>query len=115
MAAFKSEKAVQGFIKAAINLKKFKKNQELNSKQTGLINGRIVKFSVLALDTNLNNIKEFFKVKKRFVSNGLEHLDLKFMEDSIYKTLGTQYNRSALNYFIYRKVQMIVRSLKLKL
>ena len=64
MAAFKSEKAVQGFIKAAINLKKFKKNQELNSKQTGLINGRIVKFSVLALDTNLNNIKEFFKVKK---------------------------------------------------
>jgi hypothetical protein len=90
---FIKKKTINGFILAAKNLEKFKKTHTLSSDQIGLINGRIIKFVILAVHATLKNIKNYRWVKKELTKKGFTNLDLENVKD-MYGKLGKQYNRS---------------------
>ena len=74
---FFSDKAVNGFITAANDLREFAAKQSLNSEQAGLINHCIVKFVLLPLNAALSykNLKEYFVIVKRLNKAGFKKLE----------------------------------------
>ena len=101
---FNKKKSINGFIIAAKNLEKFKETHPFSSEQIGLINGRIIKFVILAVHATLKSIKNFRWVKKELAKNGFNHLDLENVKD-LYAKLGRQYNRS-INMFYTQSILM---------
>ncbi len=111
---FNQRKTLKGFILAAKNLRKFKEDHTLNKKQIGLINGRIIKFVILAVHATLKNYKKFIWVKKELKNEGFSKLDLSGVDQQYYK-LGKKYNQS-IDYLYYdSKFKNILKSIKLRL
>ncbi len=93
------KRSIIGFILAAKNLEKFKNNNTLSSKQIGLLNGRIIKFVVLAVHASIKKPKIFIWLKKELRNNNLINLNVKGV-DIFYLKLGKQYNQSINLFYI---------------
>jgi len=100
---FQSEKAIQGFIKAAINLKQFQITTELTYEQKVFINQPVCKYTLLPLLSSLNNKVRFNNVYKKLKDLGLTKCQTK----GIYKTHMIDahlYNISPILFYLYRKL-----------
>lgn len=97
---FNSEKAINGFILAANNLREFKKEQESMNKDTSFLNRPIAKFVVLCVSSSigLKELGRVFKTVRLLKENDFKVLSLKGC-DKRFKILGQFYNISP--YFLY--------------
>jgi len=109
---FFSEKAIDGFIKAAINLKDFRDNSVANCDKKEFMNQPIVKFVVTAVYSckSLNTFKLLPYVKNKLSKNGFEKLDLSGCEP-FHTELGNAYNISIYYYFFWRVAKTTLNSL----
>lgn len=75
---FYSDKAINGFIKAACNLKEFSENQQLSDEQRNFMNQPIAKFTLLAIQAcaKPSNWKKSFYVRSSLISKGFQKLSL---------------------------------------
>ena len=106
-ALFNQNKTIKGFIKAAKNLENFKLENNLSIEQIGLINGRIVKFVVLAIQASLKNYKKFKWARKELTKEGFKQLNLQGVKGG-FEYFGLQYNRS----MVYLLLILILKNLK---
>lgn len=100
---FNSDKAINGFIKAAINLKSFKDNQELDHNKKNFLNQAICKFAVLVITSSARpfSLKRIRSAKKRLCEKELCKLDLR-STDLEYRVLGSLYNMSVYLLIVYQ-------------
>jgi len=111
---FNEQRAIDGFIKAAINLKKFQ-SQDLSASQITFLNQPIAKFTLLSLQASISQsvFLSFVRVRKmkdQLQKNDLGILNLKGCVP-VYQTLGKLYNiRVELFFFVW-----MIRLLKNKL
>ena len=110
----KQRRSINGFILAALNLKKFKESNDLNIDQKNFLNGPIIKFTLLTIQStaNIRGIKNYFWAKKQLIDNNLVNLDVAG-KLNIYKKWAKIYNRS-INLFLltYLKHQLTQKFLK---
>jgi glycosyltransferase involved in cell wall biosynthesis len=92
---FHSQKATNGFLLAAVNLKKFQQEQSLTDKQKEFLNQPIVQFVVLAVTSSIG-----WKLSKKFIStvmtlrkSGFKNVRLESCSP-IYTKYGRAYNLS---------------------
>ena len=107
----KQERTIKGFILAAKNLIAFKNKHPLNVVQKGLINGRVVKFVVLAVHATLKDIQKFRWVKKELKKNNLTYIALENV-DPYYTKLGKRYNSSLNWFYLSSNLDIMKRSFK---
>lgn len=105
---FNSEKAIIGFVTAAVNLKNFNKIHDLNQDQKDFINQPIAKFTLLAVQSCGDSLawKFLLMIRKSFHSSGLKKLSLKgvLYPYTIYARI---YNGSIFlfyGYWIYKRM-----------
>ncbi len=98
-----SDKAVNGFILAACNLKKFREQGELNDSQKKFMNQPICKFTLLPLMSTVKDKEKFKTVSERLKSNGLRKCVLKGC-NNFYRIEGFLYNLNPCLYLIHRKL-----------
>lgn len=92
---FKTNKALAGFMKSAVSLKKFQCNEALNESQKIFLNQPIVKFVILALNSSIRpklnlTLRDTIRDLR---SRGFKKLDLNGC-NSEYKKYGRAYNFS---------------------
>ncbi len=109
-----SEKALNGFFLAIINLKRFQREQNLTSLQYNFMNQSISKFLILIIDPARDplvfmNIKN---LKNKLIENGLNKLDLTGV-DSEFAKLGSFYNKSVWCFLFYRYLTLLLKSKRL--
>ena len=107
----KQRKSINGFILAAKNLVAYKNRHALNADQKGLINGRVVKFVVLAVHATLKDIQKFRWLKKELKKNNLTNLALENV-DASYTKLGKRYNSSLNWFYLSSNITLMIRSFK---
>ena len=92
-----SEKALNGFIIAAKDLRAFAQRISLSQEQRDLINQGIVKFAILPLTAAISNksVSKYFKVVKKLKDNGFGKLELPKRKNRYYY-YAKMYNRSIL-------------------
>jgi len=100
---FQSEKAGNGFIKAALNLKKFQQEQVISEEQKRFLNQPICKFTLLALKNCMTSIRRFRKQKNLMNFEGIRKCELSGC-NNYYFTEGLLYNLSPYLLFIHLKV-----------
>lgn len=112
---FRSEKAINGFLLAAGNLKKFQEERDLNERQKIFLNQPICKFVLLALNSALQKpyLKNYKKIRKVLFGKGFKRIDLKGV-DTPYTYFVRLYN-SFMPVFLlsafYRGVKEILKSM----
>ncbi len=76
---FHSERAINGFLLAATNLKKFQQQQNLNDKQRNFINQPLCKFVLLVLNSGLQKpyLKNYRSIRKKLRNNNFNSIELK--------------------------------------
>ncbi len=86
-------RATKGFVKAAINLKQFQLNVNLDDSQKNFINQPIIKFVVLSLLScrKTNTFRRILMVKRELSENGLAKCNLNG-SNRTYKRYGIAYN-----------------------
>lgn len=111
---FNSINAINGFIKAAINLRKFQDTMPLTQDQKEFINQPIVKFVILSIvsTVTLSNILRFLKVRSILKHNDFKNLDLRRC-NPMFSKLGGIYNKSILLLYLYLAVSFILQSFKI--
>jgi len=99
---FVSMKAIDGFIKSAVNLTTFKNTATTNELQKRFLNQPIVKYVILAYSAAFSSRKfaNFRYVCREFKSHGLHRVDIKDCK-SMYRRLGRVYNTSGYLLFLY--------------
>lgn len=100
---FHIEKASIGFIKAAMNLKRFQKEQKLNEKQKLFLNQPVCKFTILPLLGVMNDLHRFRKIKRELKLLGLGRCALKGC-NNYYLSEGLLYNISPYLLYFHRKI-----------
>jgi glycosyltransferase involved in cell wall biosynthesis len=111
---FFSEKAKNGFLKAASNLKKFREEEKLSEKQKEFLNQPIVKFVLLAINSSLGGNKEFSlsSTVKELRNLGFYRLNLRGCNRRSYKINGISFNISpylaAVTLRIYPKADLVL-------
>jgi len=98
-----SDKAINGFILAAKNLKKFGQKISLNKEQLDLINHGIIKFVILPLTATMSdkNLIKYFYVSKKLKREGFSKLTLPIKKNRYYQ-YGKMYNQSVVTFpFFY--------------
>lgn len=100
---FYSDKAIDGFIKSATNLKNFKNDPKLSQEKREFLNQAICKFVILVITASSRSISrgKIKSAKERLCREGLCKLDLK-STDLEYRILGHLYNFSVLALVIYQ-------------
>ena len=100
---FHSEKATNGFLSAAVNLKKFQEQPGLDEKQREFLNQPICKFVLLALMSKIKKLTEFERTKNKLKSL---HMDTCVLTgcNNYYKLEGTLYNVSPYLFLLHRKI-----------
>jgi len=110
---FNTKRAIDGFIKAAVNLKKFKGENHLVKHQKIFLNQPIAKFVIAALTacTNRSSLKYLY-----YVVNKLKYFCLNKIEiigcNEEYKKMVRIYNISIYYFFMYRFLSFALLSLK---
>lgn len=76
---FHTEKALNGFLLAAVNLKQFQQNEILSDRQRYFLNQPIAKFVLLVLNSALNTPKfeRYREILKKLENRGLGRLEFK--------------------------------------
>lgn len=112
---FHSEKAINGFLLAAVNLKKFRDEQSLSKQQRNFLNQPICKFVILAITSVQKplKIKKLNKVINQLKDSGLKRLSLTSVKRE-YWTLGFLYNISVYLLVFYQIINNILKSLMLR-
>ncbi len=110
---FRSEKAINGFLLAAGNLKKFKDEQNLNERQKIFLNQPICKFVLLALNSALQKpyIKNYNKIRKILFEKGFKRIELKGV-DTPYTYFVRLYNSFMVVFLLsalFREVKQIIK------
>ncbi|MBL7873748.1 MAG: glycosyltransferase [Cyclobacteriaceae bacterium] len=99
---FFSNRAIEGFVRAAINLKKFQTQLD-NNRQIVFLNQPIVKFTLLSFQAFISksfffNLRNILRIKKRLKRAGMSILSLEGCS-SLYFYYGALYNRSLLFFY----------------
>ncbi len=99
---FYSDKAINGFIKAAGNLKLFYDNSELSKTQKVFLNQPMIKFVLLAIEASFQygNWKRTICTNEKLVALGLEKLSLEKVSPP-FKIYGRLYNISPFCFISY--------------
>lgn len=108
------EYAVEGFIKAARNLKSFRDNRQLALQQQEFLNQPIVKFVMLSVQACSRNIALFEIVKRRLKEEGLLKVDLSGCDD-FYSRYGSYFNRSVNLFYIAWLLRLVHLSARSKM
>lgn len=113
---FRSERARNGFLLAALNLSKFQQEEKLEEKQRLFLNQSVTKFVVLVIASASVpfNIRRISKAKKSLVDSGLGRVTL-ISVNKEYGRLGRLYNKSVWLLVAYMYVLNALRSLRLKI
>lgn len=111
---FYSERATNGFILAAENLRKFQQDYYLTPDQKLFLNQPICKFSVLVVDsvTRPFSLKRLNEIRKRLLGLGFGRLELDKV-NSEFTRLGRYYNISVYYLAAIRLLTRFARSLRL--
>lgn len=110
---FNSKSAINGFIKAAVNLRDFRNSMALNPDQKEFMNQPVVKFIILSISSTVrtNNIRMFFYVYSNLKANNFEDLDLRGC-NPMYSKLGSIYNKSIFLLYLYLAVTFVSQRLR---
>lgn len=100
---FSSDKATNGFILAANNLKRFQKEESLNISKRVFLNQPICKFILLSLISSMNNLTKFKKTKNILNSLNLGKCKLKGC-NNYYYIEGALYNISPYLFLLHRRL-----------
>ncbi len=98
-----SKKAIDGFIKAAINIKQFQETHPLSNSQKLFLNQPLVKFVVTAASAcrSIKSIKYLPYVRNEYKRNNLNYLQLEGCNKE-HALFGKWYNYSIYYYFVRR-------------
>ena len=106
---FHTEKALNGFLLAAVNLKQFQRKEKLTDGQQYFLNQPIAKFVLLAVNSTLNvpKFREYRNITKELANRALGRLKLKgVVRPYIYYAV-------AYNYFpVFFYLKAIVKEIK---
>jgi glycosyltransferase involved in cell wall biosynthesis len=104
-----SEKAINGFILAATELKIFASSLCLNSKQKGLINHVIIKFVLLTIMPLLSfkYANRLFKVALKLRDSHFSKLDIEGVQYGEYRKFAEFYNISILHFIFYYRFKCL--------
>lgn len=110
---FHSEKATNGFLVAAENLKRFQCEHNLNIKQRAFLNQPICKFVVLVITSSTKpfSFKRLRNIRKKLIKSGLGKVNLDSV-DNEFTTLGTFYNMSVCLLVVYQFLINRFRSIR---
>lgn len=113
---FYSDKSINGFVKAAANLKSFASNLQLSNPQLVFLNQPLAKFVLLAIEASAGNynLSKIFYVKNQLVNNNIGKLATKGVLQP-YTTYAKLYNISPLLFLVHLNVKKIALSIQLKL
>lgn len=102
---FYSERAIEGFILAIDNIKKFAKQSNLSQSQNELINHTIAKFVLLAITPSISkfNFIEYFNILKKLEKANINKIDSQGLR-FLYKKHMQMFNFSKLLFPIYFKL-----------
>jgi glycosyltransferase involved in cell wall biosynthesis len=109
---FRSEKAVNGFLKAVINLKRFQMKENLNEKQKEFLNQPIVKFVLLSVNSSFGwrSLEKYAAIVDELKTVGLRRIK----PDGCvryYFINGTAYNLSPflaiVTLFLYPRIRKL--------
>ena len=114
---FYSEKSINGFIKAAINLKIFSTKEQLSKEQKTFMNQPIIKFVLLGMESSfhISNWRRSLATKRKLAAFNLGWLSLDCVQPP-FKIYGMLYNISpfcCIAYLFWRKLLVSV-TIKLK-
>jgi glycosyltransferase involved in cell wall biosynthesis len=112
---FNAERATNGFILAARNLKKFQQAQNLNEKQSKFLNQPICKFVVLVISSSVKpfSLKRIRNIKKMLGESGLGKVKLDSVNGE-FTRLGLLYNKSIFLLILYLFIINRIRFFKLR-
>jgi glycosyltransferase involved in cell wall biosynthesis len=112
---FYSDKSINGFVKAAANLKVFAANKQLSKAQQIFLNQPLAKFTLLAVEASANFIKwgKTFYVKNELAKNKLAILSIQGVLQP-YATYAKLYNVSPFIFLTYLNYKKIIRSIQIK-
>ena len=112
---FYSDKSINGFIKAAINLKVFAASKQLSKEQQIFLHQPLAKFTLLAVEASANLIKwsKTVYVKNELKKNGLAILSTKGVLQP-YALYAKQYNISPFFFLTYLYLKKIIRSIQIR-
>ena len=104
---FYTKKALDGFIKAAVDVKQFVKKNDISHLQNGLLNHLIVKFVLLAIIPFINykRIIKLHSVISELQKNNLSKLDILGVYEIPYTAYAKMYNISPY-YFVLKFVTL---------
>lgn len=110
---FNSEKAVNGFLRAACNLRTFRNNQVLQKEKRDFLNQPICKFVVLVITASARpfKIRRIRNTKRRLCEEGFCKLNIK-STDIEYKILGLLYNSSVYALVSYQIIIFSIRHIR---
>jgi glycosyltransferase involved in cell wall biosynthesis len=112
---FYSDKAINGFLLSAKDLKMFKTKNNFTLKQNGLINHVIIKFVLLSIlpVASIKNLGKFFLIVKKLKKSEFSRLNTQGVQDQFYGKLASSYNIS-IYYFLLTYIKFRI-SWKFKL
>ena len=113
---FYSEQALDGFIKAANDIRSFREKNTLTHDQQGLINHVIAKFVLLPIISCVSskNWRAYKKIRQKIKEAGFNHLELKGCR-FIYYYYASYFNKSKDWFFTYFIGQTIFNSIKCRI
>jgi glycosyltransferase involved in cell wall biosynthesis len=111
---FYSDKAIDGFLKAAANLKIFAHSCELTFIQQGLLNHGIVKYIVLSIsqDVSIRSFGRFIATLDKLKAKGFSKLSTSGVRGS-YKTYARWYNISPYFFFVQYAKEIALKRIRL--
>ena len=113
---FYSQQALDGFIKAANDIRSFREKNTLTLDQQGLINHVTAKFVLLPIISCVGskNWRAYKKIRQKIKEAGFNHLELKGCR-SIYYYYASYFNKSKNWFFTYFLGQTIFNSIKCRI
>ena len=111
-----SNKAIKGFILAALNLKELQESNSLTSEQRSFLNQPIVKFCLSAVIacSKLRSVHKIFWVRKKLIKNNLEKLELSKCSP-FHARYGRYYNKSIFYFLMNFKIYKIILAINIRI
>ncbi len=107
---FNSEKAIDGFLRAACNLKTFQNTRDIKQRKRDFLNQPICKFTILVITASTKpfKLRRIRNAKRRLCEEGFCKLSIK-STDIEYRILGLLYNTSV---YILVSYQILIFSIR---
>ena len=110
---FHSEKAINGFIKAALSLKQFQRSEHLTKEETDFLNQPVAKFTILAVTpyAETSAFKKLRMTRKILKDSNLVKLNLAELNGE-FLFLAFALNTSGCVFYIYWQIRRVAISLR---